>query len=204
VSVTLDALYRETVIPFDQLDWLRPLGRRVPSTSLSVESVPIEVAMVIRGWDPESLVESVPPVYPTSAVEAVDFIRDLLMLPRTAVFAALDISEKSFHNWVRYGHRPRPLSTGTLWPMTEALYRLSKGHPNMAAWFHSEPAAEEAFHAGDVNALVLAELTWAVRTYAPKVRVTPDFDQNVEIAPPARTRTRMASGVAPTATRRKR
>jgi hypothetical protein len=204
--MTQVAPHRETVIPIDQFDWLRPLGRRVPSTSLSAEAVPIEVVDIIRGWDPESLVESVPPVYPTSAVEAVDFIRDLLRIPRSAVFAALSISEKSFHNWARFGHRPRPSSTGALWPMTEALYRLANGHPNLAAWFHSDQAAKEAFQAADVNALALAELAWAVRTYAPPVRITPDFDLNlgVDDAVPARRPTRIASNIAPTATRRKR
>jgi hypothetical protein len=204
--MTIDAPYRETAIPIDQLDWLRPLGRRVPSTSLSAESVPIEVVEIIRGWDPRSLVESVPPVYPTSAVDAVDFIRDLLMISRSAVLDALRISEKSFHNWARYGHRPRPSSTGALWPMTEALYRLANGHPNLGSWFQSDQAAQEAFHVADVNALALAELTWAVRTYAPVVRVAPDFDLNLDAVAdvPARRRAQVTSSIAPTATRRRR
>ncbi len=206
MSMTIDAPYRETAIPIDQLDWLRPLGRRVPSTSLSAESVPTEVVEIIRGWDPRSLVESVPSVYPTSAVDAVDFIRDLLMISRSAVLDALSISEKSFHNWARYGHRPRPSSTGALWPMTEALFRLADGHPNLAAWFHSDQSAQEAFHDADVNALALAELAWATRAYAPLVRNTPDFDLNpgVDDAVPARRRARKVSSIAPTATRRKR
>jgi hypothetical protein len=168
--------------------------------------VPIDVVEIIRGWDPRSLVESVPPTYPTSAVDAVDFIRDLLMISRTAVLEALSISEKSFHNWVRYGHRPRPSSIGSLWPMTEALFRLAEGHPNLAAWFHSDQVAQEAFQDADVNALALAELAWAARTYAPLVRNAPDFDLKlgVDDAVPVRQRARKASSIAPNATRRKR
>lgn len=210
--MTIVAPYKETAVSIDQFDWRRPLGQGVPSTSLSAESVPIEVVEIIRGWDPKSLVQTVTHVYPTTAVEAVNFIRDLLMISRTEVLRALSISEKSFHNWANFGHRPRSTSTGVLWPMTEALYRLANGHHNLGGWFHSDVAAQEAFQAADVNALALAELSWAVRTYPQQARNVPDFDQNLvdayadanADAVVMRRRARIASSASPAATLRKR
>lgn len=174
-------------------DWFTRISRRQASTTLNNAGVARDVVTVVAAWqrDASAGVDVTLPL-PVTEVEAVDLIKDLLHVSRDAVLDAVGIRQKTFYNWYSNGNRARPGSTGTLWPMTQSLHALALGHPNLAAWFHSDPQAQRAFEAGDVNAIILAEANWAVRNYPAPPRTVPDFDSAPGIAvvdtPVARTR----------------
>lgn len=168
--------------------WLKAFIKPTATTSLNTDAVAAEIAAVVLEWDSRT-----PAVlaYPRNEVAAVHFIQDVLRLPRGAVLAAVGIAEKSFYNWTGKGNQPRASSTGNLWPMTRVLHALAVVHPQLASWYHSSPQAQQAFQAGDANALAIAESTWALRCYAPPVRSAVDFDAVHDVAPtqrPARIR----------------
>jgi hypothetical protein len=99
--------------------------------------------------------------YPETPEEAVDYVRDVLQITRDAVYPAVGVRERTFHNWQKKPDtRPRARSLGKLWPMIDALFHLQAAHPNIAAWYHSTPAAQDAFNAGDVNRLLQLELEY--------------------------------------------
>lgn len=156
-------------------DWFARIGRRQPSTTLNNAGVARDVVTVVAAWQRDAAAGAAPSL-PVTEVEAVDFIKDLLRVSRDAVLAAVGIRQKTFYNWYSNGNRARPGSTGTLWPMAQTLHAIALGHPNLAAWFHSDPQAQRAFEAGDANAIILAEADWAVRNYTAPARPVPDFD----------------------------
>lgn len=140
---------------------------RVPqrsATGLSRIVMSGEISEVLDEWGPatEKPFDEVSE-FPTDAVTAVGMISSRLNIAQDEVLRAVGVAERTFFGW-RSGHRPRSTSQGRLWPMVQVVGRLSNTHPNLAAWFHSNEAARAAFAAGDVNALVLAELNWAVRS----------------------------------------
>ncbi|MEJ7690623.1 MAG: hypothetical protein WKF76_09475 [Nocardioidaceae bacterium] len=47
--------------------------------------------------------------------------------------------------------------------MVDALFHLQAAHPNIAGWYHSTPAAQVAFKAGDINRLLQLELEYVER-----------------------------------------
>lgn len=97
--------------------------------------------------------------YPQTAVDAVEFIRDLLDVSQDAVLASVGIQERTYFGWKsNRASRPRVSSLGKLWLMVEALFGLEPHRPNLAAWFHSTPEAQRAFASGDVSRLQLLEL----------------------------------------------
>lgn len=193
-----------TLGAFDLPDWRRLLRRRGPSTSLNVATVTPEVADVIAAWEGGDLSDAPHWPYPKTEVEAVRFIQELLRVPAIAVLTAVGISEKTFYNWAGSVDRPRRSSSGVLWPMTQTLYRLHRGHADLVGWYHSSDEVQHLFANGDANGLALAEATWAVRNYPVQRRPVPDFDHgDAGSYEPAPTRARRASGQVPPPVRRK-
>jgi hypothetical protein len=149
--------------------------------------------------------------YPMSPVEAVEFVRDILQVSQDSVLSAVGVKARTFFGWrTRTDSRPRSSSLGVLWAMADALYYLQNSHPNLASWYHANPAAQEAFAAGRVNRLVQLEHEWAAANrrpvYAPRAPYFGDpgdpdaaslsdatgtgADEMVPLAPRARSRRR--------------
>jgi hypothetical protein len=100
--------------------------------------------------------------YPQTPVDAVRFLARTLQISQDQVLAGVGVAGRSFFQWADGSvTRPRPASLGRLWPMVEAIAPLRHAHPNLAAWFHSTPAAQEAFAAGRINELLTIEFNWA-------------------------------------------
>jgi hypothetical protein len=163
--------------------------RRFSQTTLIVGNVSNEVGRVIRGWD-ESVyadLQTIPlhePVkrdagpslltMPNEPADAVDHIAELLGVPHERAVEAAQVATRTYYGW-RSGRRARPQSLGRLWPMTEAIHYMARANDNLTAWFHSTPAAQRAFDAGDVDTLIQLELDWAMRSYPRHDPVAPDF-----------------------------
>lgn len=115
--------------------------------TVAVEPVPVQAAPVRA--------------YPQTAVEAVEYLADLLQVTQDAVLRGTQVNERTYYGWKsRPDAKPRAASLGRLWPTVEALTYLAGAHPNLAAWFHSTPAAQEAFDGGDLNRLLQLEVEW--------------------------------------------
>ncbi len=159
---------------------LSKLLQKTSRTTLIEPFVEPDVVSVIDAWDAgaSATVDTRP--YPKDAVDAVEFIRDLLNVSLNDVFKATGVSERTFHGWKSRGHKPQAGSLGGLWPMADTLWYLANSHPNLEAWFHSSNEAKAAFGRGDSNQLALLEFDWAARTYPPQHRLTADFEADTD------------------------
>lgn len=146
---------------------------RVAPSTVNLELLDGTIQAVLSSWEqlrdaPLGWWADVPAVhvigrpYPETPETAIDYLRDLLQVTRGEVFAAVDVPERTFHNWQKKPNtRPRASSLGRLWLMVDALFHLQAAHPNIAAWYHATPAAQDAFKAGDINRLLQLELEYA-------------------------------------------
>lgn len=146
--------------------------RRVAKSNINVTLLDETIRSVLASWDeykvaPMGRFADVPAEhivgrpYPESPLDAVEYVRDALQVSQDAVLNATGVAERTFFNWKKNpDSRPRPTSVAKLWQMVEALYYLHRAHPNIAAWFHTSPRAQEAFAAGSVNRLLQLELEW--------------------------------------------
>jgi uncharacterized protein (DUF2384 family) len=101
--------------------------------------------------------------FPADAVSAVEFVRIHLGVSQDEVLSAAGIAERTFFGWKSEGRRPRSATQGRLWALVQVVGRLADVHPNLSVWYRGSEQAQEAFRAGDTNALANAELSWAVR-----------------------------------------
>lgn len=109
--------------------------------------------------------------YPQTPVDAVRFLAQTLQISQDQVLTGVGVAPRSYFQWADGSvTRPRPASLGRLWPMVEAIAPLRHAHPNLAAWFHSTLAAQEAFAAGHINELLTLEFNWASANSRPVTR----------------------------------
>lgn len=142
-----------------------------------------EIVGVLSRWDAEAPISDTSSTeFPEDAVEAVAFIASRLGVTQDEVLNAAGIKERTFFGWRSSGHQPRASSQGQLWPMVQVVGRLSKVHSHLQAWFQSSEVARGAFANGDVNALVMAEMDWAVRNLTIAMPYVPAND-DVTIEP---------------------
>ena len=146
--------------------------RRTASSTVDVGLLGDTIRRVLESWEqfkaaPVNRYAAVPAQhmaerpYPETPLEAVNYLRDLLQVSRDAVLAAVGIAERTFYGWQQNPDaRPRAASTGSLWNTLETLHRLDKAHPNLAAWYHANSDAQDAFLAGQMNRLLQVELEW--------------------------------------------
>lgn len=141
-----------------------------------------EIAGVLRRWDNESPSSEVDSSeFPVDSVEAVAFVVAKLGVTQEEVLNAAGIKERTFFGWRNGVHRPRASSEGQLWPMVQVVGRLSNIHDHLAAWFQSSRSAREAFNAGDLNALIAAEMDWSLRNVPMRAPFIPgDDDVTIE------------------------
>lgn len=95
-------------------------------------------------------------VSPESAYDAVQYVADVLGLPKTDVTAAAGIAQRTYHSWAD-GGTPRIQSQGSLWRLVHTagdLLELIGSHQGVLAWVRSDPARREAFRAGQVDHLL--------------------------------------------------
>jgi len=161
-----------TVDPFGIMSTFPEKVRRVAPSTVNLELLDDTINAVLASWEqlrdaPLGRWADVPAVhvvgrpYPETPEQAIDYLRDVLQVSRSDVFEAVGVPERTFHNWQKKpSTRPRTSSLGRLWPMVDALFRLQAGHPNIAGWYHSTPAAQDAFKAGDINRLLQLELEY--------------------------------------------
>lgn len=96
------------------------------------------------------------PPSPESAYEAVQFVADVLGLPKTDVTAAAGIAPRTYHSWAN-GGTPRIQSQGSLWRLVhtaEDLLELIGSREGVVAWIRSEPVRRETFSSGQVDRLL--------------------------------------------------
>lgn len=121
------------------------------------------IARVLRDWRTKETgsekSSEIPVVYPSSAVEAVEFIERILQVSQDDVLTAAKVSPRTYFGWKSEGRRPQARSLGRLWPTVHVLSRLEAIHPNVAYWFHSNSEARRIFLSGDLNGLIAAELS---------------------------------------------
>jgi hypothetical protein len=143
-----------------------------------------EIVGVLSRWDAETPISDTGSTeFPEDAVEAVAFITSKLGVTQDEVLNAAGIKERTFFGWRSSGHQPRASSQGQLWPMVQVVGRLSNVHSHLQAWFQSSEAARTAFANGDVNALVMAEMDWAIHNLTiAKPFVPSDGDVTIESA----------------------
>ena len=161
-----------TVDPFGIMSTFPEKVRRVAPSTVNLELLDDTINAVLTSWEqlrdaPLGHWADVPAVhvigrpYPENPEQAIDYLRDVLQVNRGDVFTAVDVPERTFHNWQKKpSTRPRPSSLGRLWPMVDALFHLQAAHPNIAGWYHSTPAAQDAFKAGNINRLLQLELEY--------------------------------------------
>lgn len=166
-------MYSSTADPFGISSTFPQWVRRVAPSTVNVNLLDDTIQAVLSSWEqlrdaPLGRWSDVPAVnvigrpYPETPETAIDYLRDVLQVARADVFAAVDVHERTFHNWQKKPNtRPRASSLGRLWSVVDALFHLQAAHPNIAAWYHATPAAQEAFKAGDVNRLLQLELEYA-------------------------------------------
>lgn len=95
-------------------------------------------------------------VSPESAYDAVQYVADVLGLPKTDVTAAAGIAQRTYHSWAS-GGTPRIQSQGSLWRLVhtaEDLLELIGSHQGVLSWIRSDPARREAFRTGQVDRLL--------------------------------------------------
>ncbi|MDT4994218.1 MAG: hypothetical protein QOH97_4110 [Actinoplanes sp.] len=164
------------------------LFRRSSRTSLNVDAVSQDVGRVIAAWSdsPATTAATAKPstAFPEDAAAAVEHIAELLGLSHERVISAVQVAPRTYYGWKTEGRRPRSQSLGRLWPMTEAIHFMAQAHPNLAAWFHGSPEAQACFDAGDAQALVQLELSWAMRTYPRRPSASPDFGDGPDLTDP--------------------
>ena len=146
-----------------------PWGKRRSRSFINADLLDARIGRVLADWEDTKPVDK-PSVeeaqtvhvvreYPHTAVDAVEFIRDVLGVTQDAVLAAVSIAERTYFGWKsRPGTRPRVSTQGKLWLMVEALHGLEPLRPSLAAWFQATPEAQRAFAAGDVSRFQLLEL----------------------------------------------
>ena len=147
--------------------------RRIAPSTLNLKLLDATIQAVLSSWDQlldapfgrRVGVANTPTGgqrYPDTPVEAFDYVCDVLQVNRTDVYDAVGVQERTYYNWqTKPDTRPRATSLGRLWPMVEALFRLQAVHPNIAGWYHTTPAAQAAFKAGDINRLLQLELEYS-------------------------------------------
>lgn len=161
-----------TVDPFGISSTFPEKVRRLAPSTVNTDLLDATIQSVLSSWEqwcdaPLGRFAYVPAVhlddrpYPQLPHEAFEYIRDVLHLNNGQVSAAIDVQERTYYNWLgKPKTKPRTSSLGRLWPMVDALFHLQVVHPNIAGWFHSTPAAQEAFHAGDLNRFLQLELEY--------------------------------------------
>lgn len=125
---------------------------------------PEEVSDTLATWG-STLVSSVATMmeYPTTEVEAVEYIARVLNLSQVAVLRAVGVPKRTFHGWKGKGHKPRDGVKLRVWEVTALVADIAAFHKDVAAWFHSTPEVVEAFKSGDTHKLSMAELEWSSR-----------------------------------------
>lgn len=174
-------------LPYDKtpglLGWSRPRVRQ-PQTTLHFQQLDasIKAALLDRLLedDEEVFGESVQlgyvgiewsypgsqGVYPTNAVEAVTYIKDVLQCTQEFVYEAAGIAARTYQGWVR-GHIPRESSLGRLWSLTHLIQAMEAVNPNITSWFQSSSTAKQLFLAGDVEGLARLEFRSRISSFSP-------------------------------------
>ena len=124
-----------------------------------------DVVSVIDAWDAgaSATVDTRP--YPKDAVDAVEFIGDLLNVSLNDVFKATGVSERTFHGWKS---RTQTASRKSRRPVADGdtLWYLANSHPNLEAWFHSSNEAKGGVRSRRLKPVGAARVRpWAARTY---------------------------------------
>lgn len=170
----------QTVDPFGIVGTFPAKFKRAASSTVNIDLIAGEIHDVLVAWEEMTASPVHSPAtlhsgsgtpktevrlrYPSTPVEAVEYVRGLLGVSQDAVLAAVGVAQRTFFGWKKTpSSRPRAASLGRLWLMVEALTHLQGSHPNLAAWIHSNPDAYRAFEAGQVNRLVQLEMEWVVR-----------------------------------------
>lgn len=179
MSLTASTLAAETIDVLGISDHFDLFFRRSSQTSLNSDPVSENVGRVLAGWNDRPITIAKEPAFPRQPAQAVDHIAFLLGIPNERVLAAVGVKPRTYFGWKTGKRRARPQSLGSLWPMTEAIHYMSHAHPNLAAWFGSEPEAQALFDAGKVDQLIQLELNWSRRSYATSKPINPDFGDSV-------------------------
>lgn len=146
-------------------------------TLLTAVGIPEEVSATLDSWGSTIVMPHVSvPSFPRNEVEAVEFIVDALELSQVAVLKALRIPKRTFFGWKGKGHRPRQPVKDRVWTMTNAVAGLAATHDNLAAWFHANDKAQQAFKSGDPAALALVDFQWASLNQQVQVPPVISFD----------------------------
>ena len=110
--------------------------------------------------------------FPTTVVEAVEYMARVLNLSQVAVLSAVGVPKRTFHGWKGKGHQPRDGVKQRVWEMTAVVADMAAFHKDVAVWFHSAPDVVKAFKSGDAGKLSTIELEWSsrnLRTQRPPV-----------------------------------
>lgn len=183
-------VHSSTTSPFDFLGTFPPVFRRASESKFNAYLIDEKIRTVLGEWDfyasaadtlSVSEIATITPLaettspYPTDPVEAIRYIGSVLQISQDQVLDAVGIKERTYFGWKTQLRRPRPSSLGHLWSVVEALQYLRQSHPNLAAWFHASPQAQEFFAVGNIDGLVHLELDWALSTYNLSAQVNADF-----------------------------
>lgn len=172
--------------PFGIVSTFPARFHRAATSTINIDVISERIGLVLRAWDKFAApvidpaaqqvteqaaagVVDAPVVrpYPQSTVEAVEYLVDLLQISHDAVLRGTRVSERTFYGWKKNPTaKPRQASLGRLWPTVEALSYLAGAHPNLAAWFHATPQAQEAFQSSDLDRLLQLEIEWVTANAA--------------------------------------
>jgi len=142
----------------DFLGWLAPQTKllRVSLEELSSLEYIFKDAVVEVVIDPGALGNL---TFPQNAVEAVEYLKNSVQLPRDQVLDAVGIAKRTFFGWGKAKTRlPRKKSLGELWPMVNTISGIRRVNPSFHTWFQNSTEAQRLFAAGDSDGLAMLDL----------------------------------------------